>query len=162
MHLDTASSRTLRIVQIHALAFLSGGLLSVMLLLNGALAEYTSPAFASWGAHATGTITALAILLLAATRRKQTWIGGAPVWAFSGGLFGALIVTVTAIAMNSDLSLAGTLAMGLAGQALFGLVADRLGLFGLRVRRVRWHDIAALALVFAGSMAIILSVSQPG
>ncbi len=132
-----------------------------MLLANGALAEYTSPAFASWGAHATGSMTALGILLLAATRRKQNWVGGAPVWAFSGGLFGALIVTVTAIAMNSDLSLAGTLAMGLAGQALFGLVADRLGMFGLPVRRPKWQDIAALALVFAGSVAIILSVSNP-
>lgn len=159
MHFDTAKPRTLRIVQIHALAFFSGGLLSVMLLANGALAEYTSPAFASWGAHATGSVTALVLLLLAATRRKQTWIGGAPVWAFSGGLVGALIVTVTTIAMNSDLSLAGTLAIGLAGQAVFGLVADRLGLFGLPVRKVRWQDIVALALVFAGSMAIILSVS---
>lgn len=147
-------------VKNHAIALLSGGLLSVMLLANGMLAEHTSPAFASLGAHATGAVVALGILSLTSLRKRQVWTGGAPVWAFSGGVFGALIVTVTAIAVNSGLSLAGTLALGLAGQALFGLVADHFGLFGLPVRRIGWRDIAALVLVFGGSVAIILSVAH--
>lgn len=161
MTVETASRTPSGHLRIHVIAFLSGGLLSVMLLANGTLAAQTSAAFASWGAHATGAVVALAVLLLTGLRRRQVWTGRAPLWAFSGGVAGALIVTATVTAANSALSLAGTLALGLAGQALFGLVADRLGLFGLPVRRIGWQDIAALALVVAGSVALILSVAQP-
>lgn len=129
--------------QLHYLiAFLTGGLLAFMLLANSRLAEETTPGFASWAAHASGSVVALLVLSAAATRRRKAWIADAPAWAFTGGVFGALIVAVTAIAVNSPLALAGTLALGLAGQAAFGIVADRFGLFGLPRRAVALRDLA--------------------
>jgi transporter family-2 protein len=62
---------------------------------------------------------------------------------------------LTSTAVNSPLALSGTLALGLAGQVLFSLAADRWGLFGLPKRIPRLKDFAALALIFAGSMIII-------
>ncbi len=138
----------------HVLAFLSGGLLAVMLLLNGTLAAHTNATFSSWAAHASGAALALALLLM--RPRGLVWRGGAPLWAYLGGLSGALTVIVTAMAMNSALALSGTLALGLAGQAAFGLVADRFGLFGLKVRHPGWRAYGALALILAGSGLVIL------
>lgn len=138
----------------HALAFLSGGLLAVMLLLNGTLAGHTTASFSSWVAHGTGALLALGLLLLRPS--GLIWRGGAPSWAYLGGLSGALTVVVTAVAMNSALALSGTLALGLAGQAAFGLFADRFGFLGLKVRKPGWRAYAALVLVLAGSGLIIL------
>jgi transporter family-2 protein len=144
-----------RALLLHLLAFLSGGLLAVMLLLNGTLAATTTPAYSSWVAHGTGAVVALALLLAMSVRNRQVWFGGAPGWAFLGGASGAMTVTLTGIAVNSSLALAGTLAFGLVGQAVFGLLADRFGLFGLPRRRPTSRDFAALALILGGSFLLI-------
>jgi len=142
----------------HGLAFLSGGLLALMLLLNGTLAAATNATFASLAAHGSGAVLALAILLALpkGPAGGPVWRAGAPAWAYLGGISGAVTVIVTALAMNSALALSGTLALGLAGQAAFAALADRLGLFGLPVRRLGWRDLAALALILAGSGLVIL------
>ncbi|MGY6547682.1 MAG: DMT family transporter [Roseinatronobacter sp.] len=143
----------------HALAFASGGLLAVMLLFNGTLAGASNATFASFVAHASGGLVAGLILLVwhraapGSTGPAQT---RAPLWAYLGGLSGALIVIVTTMAMNSALALSGTLALGLAGQAVFAVFADRLGLFGLPVRRISARGLLALGLILAGSGVVIL------
>jgi transporter family-2 protein len=63
---------------------------------------------------------------------------------------------LTSTAVNTPLALAGTLALGLAGQVVFSLAADRWGLFGLPRRKLSLRDIGALALIIAGSALIIL------
>ena len=142
----------------HALAFASGGLLAVMLLLNGAMTAASNATFSSLVAHATGSALALAVLLLwrPAPGGALVWRGGAPLWAYLGGLSGAITVIVTTLAMNSALALSGTLALGLAGQASFALLADRLGLFGLPARPISLRDLAALVLILSGSVLVIL------
>jgi bacterial/archaeal transporter family-2 protein len=49
------------------------------------------------------------------------------------------------------------LALGLAGQVVFGLLADRFGLFGLPRRTPTTQDLGAVALICAGSLLIIFS-----
>lgn len=138
-------------------AFGTGGLLSLMVLFNGTLAFHTTPFFSSVAAHATGTVAALVFLAL----RPRGANGGprpsAPLWAYLGGLSGAVTVILTGSAMNTVLALTGTLALGLAGQVAFSLAADRWGLFGLPRRRPTPRDLAAIALISAGSVAIIFS-----
>ncbi|MNT57922.1 hypothetical protein D3C72_1953300 [compost metagenome] len=63
---------------------------------------------------------------------------------------------LTSFAVNSPLALSGTLALGLAGQVVFSIVADRWGLFGLPMRRPDGRDLAAMTLIIAGSALIIL------
>lgn len=146
----------------HALAFLSGGLLAVMLLFNGTLAGATNATFASLVAHGSGAVVALAVLLVwrPAHGGRLVWRADAPLWAYLGGISGALTVIVTALAMNSALALSGTLALGLAGQAAFALVADRIGLFGLPVRRAGLRGLVALTLILAGSGLVILGGAE--
>ncbi|MGL6481650.1 DMT family transporter [Aeromonas caviae] len=70
-----------------------------------------------------------------ATRRHPILIDptpeAAPPWAWLGGLPGALTVVLAALCLNSPLGMAGTLALLLLGQLLFGALCDGLGWLGL-------------------------------
>jgi bacterial/archaeal transporter family-2 protein len=140
-----------------ALAFASGGILTLMTMFNGAVSLATTPLFASWTAHGIGGVAALGVL--AAVRRRPakaaTPTARAPLWAYLGGLCGAATVVLTSLAVNSALALTGTIALTLAGQAAFALMADRFGLFGLARRTISLRDLAAVALVLAGSGLIL-------
>ena len=140
------------------IAFGTGGLLALMVQFNGALAHYGNSLFSSWTAHATGTVAALLFLFVLPRRRPSSQPRPpAPLWAYFGGLSGAATVVLSSMAVNSPAGLPGTLALGLAGQLLFGLVADGWGLFGLPKRRITFRDFAALTLVLAGSLLILLA-----
>lgn len=141
-----------------AAAFGTGGLLTAMVHLNGELGRYGNALFSSWTAHGTGTVAALLMLALLYRRPAAGAPAkpSAPLWAYLGGISGAITVMLTSVSVNSPVALSGTLALGLAGQVAFSLAADRWGLFGLPVRRPGGRDFAALALVVAGSLLIIL------
>ena len=157
------ASKPRRLNPLHLLAaFGTGGLLTLMVDLNGQLGHYGDALFASWAAHGTGTMAAVALLaaLWALRRGAGTAEAGeakprAPLWAYLGGISGAVTVVLTAMTVNSPLALSGTLALGLAGQVAFSLAADRWGLFGLPRRRPEWRDAAALGLIVVGSGLII-------
>lgn len=140
------------------LAFGSGGLLTLMVDFNGLVGLHGGALYSSWVAHGTGTVAAIVFLALLRFA-PQVEVGidkpHAPLWAYLGGVSGAVTVMLTSTTVNSPLALSGTLALGLAGQVLFSLAADRWGLFGLPKRIPRLKDFAALALIFAGSMIII-------
>lgn len=140
-----------------AAAFGTGGLLSLMVLFNGTLAAHTTPFFSSLAAHATGTVAALVLLAVMPRAPGSAPRPAAPLWAYLGGLSGAITVILTGAAMNTALALTGTLALGLAGQVAFSLAADRWGLFGLPRRSPTARDLAAVALITGGSLAIIFS-----
>jgi bacterial/archaeal transporter family-2 protein len=136
-------------------AFATGGLMTLMISLNGEMARYTTPLFSSLAAHGTGTVAAVVFMLF--LRRGGTAAAGgrAPLWAYLGGICGAVTVMMSGVTVNTALALSGTLALGLVGQVLFGLAADRWGLFGMLRRMPSLRDMAALGLILAGSILII-------
>lgn len=154
-----SSSSALRPAPLHLLlAFASGGLLTLMVDFNGLVGLYGGAMYSSWVAHGTGTVAALIFLALLRLAPRSAGVAEkprAPLWAYLGGVSGALTVTLTSTTVNTPLALSGTLALGLAGQVLFSLAADRWGLFGLPKSIPRLKDFAALGLIFAGSMIII-------
>ena len=58
--------------------------------------------------------------------------------------------------LNSPLGMAGTLALLLLGQLLFGALCDGLGWLGLARRRPSGKDALAALLVLAGALLIVL------
>ena len=136
----------------------TGGLLTLMVLFNGALAGFTTPFFASLAAHGTGSVAAAIALITLHKMPNTKTTGRAPLWAYLGGISGAVTVMLTSITVNSVLALSGTLALGLAGQVVFGLLADRFGLLGMQRRTPTLRDIGALGLIIAGSLLIIFAV----
>lgn len=142
-----------------AAAFGAGALLSLMVLFNGTLAAYGSLLFASFVPHFTGTIAAIAVLLILRPRRATKI--RPPTWAYLGGVSGGVTVMLTSYTVNTALALSGTIALGLAGQMIFSLIADMRGLFGLPKRRPTARDLSALGLITAGSMILIFFGSTP-
>ncbi|TPW32602.1 EamA-like transporter family protein [Martelella alba] len=144
-------------------AFASGGLLAAMTHMNGLVAHYGNPLFASFVAHGAGTIAAIIFLgLIFAFSGKRRPAGTAPRlkapwWAYLGGISGAATVILASLSVNSPLALSGTIALGLAGQVIFSLAADRWGLFGLPARKLDLRDFLTVALILGGSVAVILA-----
>ncbi|MEJ6397147.1 DMT family transporter [Yoonia sp. 208BN28-4] len=134
-------------------AFATGGLLSLMVLFNGTLAQFGSLYFASFVPHLTGSVAALALLLV--LRPKKASTGRPPWWAYLGGISGAVTVMLTSATLNSALALSGTIALGLAGQMIFSLIADKWGMMGLPQRDPTARDFTAMALIIAGSLILI-------
>lgn len=156
-------SQTQRPNPLHLLAaFASGGLLTLAIFVNGEAGRLGGTLFSSWLAHGVGTVVAVAVLALiwrrerAATKIAESQHGKAPLWAYLGGIFGAVTVMLTSTAVNSPLALAGTLALGLAGQVVLSLAADYWGLLGLARRRLDLRDAGAVILIAGGSLLIIL------
>ena len=148
-----------RMNPLYVLAALGAGcLLTLMVHLNGEAGRFGGGLFASWLAHGTGTIAAVLLLIFMPGQRGPAILkrSGAPWWAYLGGASGAATVICTLIAVNTPLGLAGTLALGLAGQVVFSLAADKLGLFGLPKRAATARDAAAVLLIAGGSLLIIL------
>ena len=138
-------------------ALVTGGLLSFMVMLNGLMSSYTTPFFSSLAAHGTGTIAAAIALAILWRKRPARTGGRAPLWAYAGGLSGAVTVMLTSTTVNSPLALTGTLALGLAGQVVLGLICDRFGLLGMARRDPTKRDMAALVFVLAGALMIIFA-----
>ncbi|WP_342076377.1 DMT family transporter [Yoonia sp. SS1-5] len=134
-------------------AFGTGGLLTLMVLFNGTLAQFGSLFFSSWVPHLTGTVAALAFLAVLRPKRASTV--RAPLWAYLGGISGGVTVMLTSASMNSALALSGTIALGLAGQMTFSLFADMRGLFGLPQRTPQMRDYSAFGLIILGSLILI-------
>ncbi|MEJ8676148.1 DMT family transporter [Chromobacterium amazonense] len=148
-----AVSRLLKDYGPSLLALLAGALLALMIHCNSQLSSFSNPLSASWLAHGIGMLTAL--LLWMANRRASPGTTSAPRWAYLGGMPGALVVALAAITVNSPLAMSGTLALGMAGQLLFGLLSDHFGGFGMPRRRLSLNDVLALLLALSGCAILI-------
>ena len=135
-------------------AFATGGLLTLMVWFNGTLAVTGSLLFASWVPHVTGSILAIVVLLFLRPKKAKP-TAKIPWWAYLGGISGALTVMLTSATMSTALAISGTIALGLAGQMVFSLVADKWGMMGLPQRNPTRRDMLALALILAGSVVLV-------
>ena len=145
------------------LALTAGVVLAMMIDRNSALARHSSPLFASWVAHGIGAAASLLAVVAWAVASRRVSDGSpasstrGPLWAYFGGIPGAMTVLLAAITVNGPLGLAGTLALVLVGQMIFGMTADGFGWLGMARRTFTRRDLIAAALVIAGSAMIILS-----
>lgn len=167
MHTDKLlHSRRLRVIVTGRstdwlLAIAGGLLLALMINYNSLLAKDTTPVFASWVAHGLGAVAALALVVLhSKVFRPVSKVRGqrpvkAPLWTYLGGIPGAFTVILAAITVNSSLKLAGSIALMLGGQALFGVVSDHFGLFGMPKRRIIASDFLVALAILAGSALIV-------
>ncbi|SDG53400.1 DMT family transporter [Alloyangia pacifica] len=146
-------------------ALCAGALLTLMLLSNGMMAAHTTPIFASLTAHGVGSVVAALLLLVFWIRwpaRRRGASGRAPIWAYLGGISGALTVIISTVVVNSSLALTGTMALGLAGQVVLALLFDCFGALGLERRLPRRNDLLALASIIVGTLLIIFARGNAG
>jgi transporter family-2 protein len=92
-----------------------------------------------------GTIVLIAIV---AVRREGNLLAvrGAPLWMLTGGLIGAVFVTVTLLAAPR-LGVTALVVATLAGQVTAGLLIDTFGWFGIEPKPIEPRRLIGLALV---------------
>lgn len=141
------------------LAIMSGVLLTLMIMSNSYLSQFTSPLKASWLTHGVGAVFSFAVFMLFRLRNKHVVLKGkTSIISYLAGIPGAFTVLLAAITVNSPLSLSGSIVLMLVGQVVFGLVIDYFGFFGLRVKgkRIDTSDLIVSALFILGSTLIVL------
>lgn len=146
---------------------LSGGvLLALMVHYNSLLAQDTSPVLASWIAHGVGAVSSLVFILihlrLSSIRKKETNLPRKdfPFWFYLGGVPGIFTVILAAIVVNSKLAMAGSIALMLVGQVVFGIFSDCFGWFGMPKKRIVLTDFLVTLCILFGSAMIIFGRGQ--
>ena len=86
---------------------------------------------------------------------RQSWSGYAaaarqPVWLWTGGVLGALIVLSITFA-GARIGTTGTVALLITGNLAAALTIDRFGWFGLEKIGLHWYRIVGIVLLAAGA-----------
>lgn len=133
-----------------ALPFIAGTLIPLQTGINGQLARSLSSALtAAFISFFVGTIALLCVVLIQrdipalGTLRNLSW------WHYSGGLLGAIYITVAAFAAPRTGAIL-FMALILAGQLAMALMLDHFGWAGFRENPVSASKIAGLLLIVGG------------
>ena len=137
-------------------AIASGGLLAVMIFLNGELARYTSPVWSSLIAHFVGIFGSWFLWRsMSHSKKLFPYSSDAPMWSYFGGVCGAMIVVIANITVNSSIGLVGSLSLMILGQTAFAILFDFKGWFGMEKRNLYLSDFLQVSCILAGSLLII-------
>jgi transporter family-2 protein len=142
------SGGTALAVTVTALAGVAG---SVQVAVMGRFGERVGTLEAFGFATALTALLAFAALLVA--RRSVAGYGEAfeaPVWMWSGGIWG-FIVVLTITFVTPRLGATATIGLLIAGQLAMGAVIDRFGLFGLEQIPLGWPRLLGIALLAVGA-----------
>lgn len=137
------------------LTLLAGCLMPVQPAVNATLAQaMDSPYLASFFSFLTGTV-GLGLMCLAL---RLDWpagrvLVGLPWWNWTGGLMGALFVTMTIVAVPR-IGAMSVMAILVTGQMLMSLVMDHFGWLGIPAQPVTLPRIAGAVLLLAGVVLI--------
>src|SRR5918997_2477271 len=101
-----------------------------------------------------GGTTALVGLALALFAARPEATGRAVLCAVASGLLGAFILGSIVLAANRG-GLAQTLSLVIASQLVFGLVVDRLGVFGPAAQGIGVLKVLGIALILAGGVLVV-------
>ncbi|KAA3644769.1 MAG: DMT family transporter [Chloroflexi bacterium] len=138
-------------------AVASGGLLAITIFFNGELARHSSPTWSSLIAHFIGIFGGWFLWRLVSQSKKLfPYSADAPRWSYFGGIFGALIVVIANITVNSSIGLVGSLSLMILGQTCFAILFDYKGWFGMEKRNLYFSDFGQISFILAGSLLIIL------
>jgi transporter family-2 protein len=139
------------------LALAAGALLPFQTGVNARLAHFVeSPVRAALVSFVVGTIVLLVLsVAILKPLPSGSKLGGAPWWAWVGGVLGAFYVAVTVVSAPR-VGAATLIAALVAGQMVASLVVDHFGWVGFPVHHVSAGRIGGLALLFAGVLLVRL------
>lgn len=129
------------------IALITGILISVMISINGVLAQQYGVFPATVIIHAVGVVFAL--LVCAVKRVKPFPRSGSPWWFYLGGVIG-ILTTVFNIFAFGRISMTSIVALTLLGQTVASIVVDATGWFGMTRRPFRKLSLIGLVFCLAG------------
>ena len=139
----------------YPLAFITGVIISVMVIFNTALGEATTNEVSITVNQIVG-IAALSIVMLSFrnSRTVNPPRSKAPWYLWGGGLFGLVVITCNYFSVRG----AGTtiaMAAAVFGQCLMGMIMDITGLMGMKKRKVGGWKALGAAVSFAGILIML-------
>ncbi len=137
-----------------AYAALGGGLIAVMIFINGILASHIGDYNSSLIAHLAGILSTA--LLLFSKKEKLKYSKNVSLVYYSAGLFGIFIVVFNNICFKA-LGVSLTLAIGLLGQAVISIIIDTYGIMGLEKVPFENKKLIGLAIIFLGIYLMTIS-----
>ena len=136
------------------LVLFAGGMVALQAPTNVMLARAGgSPVLAALISFAVGTAALLAVWLASGNRPGAAPFAALPWYAWLGGTYGAIYVTVAAFAAPR-LGLASLITIGIAGQILMALWLDHIGALGLAREPVSLARVGGAVLVVAGVVLV--------
>jgi transporter family-2 protein len=132
-------------------AFVAGLGAAMQIAVQGRLADRVGSIEALAVASVVGGIGALVVLLVA-RRSAHGLIEGVsgPKWLLLGGMMSTLIILAITVA-GPRIGVVATTAVLIAAQFGFGVIIDRLGLFGVEQLPLSWTRVAGVVLLLAGA-----------
>jgi transporter family-2 protein len=135
-----------------ASAVIIGLLITIMVTFNGILSTYTDSYQSLLIIHIMGLITVIIILI---TKKQTLKVSkNIPIYLFSGGLIGVLVVFLNNLCFNA-LGASLTLSLGVFGQLILASFIDHYGLFGLDVYKFKKKKILGFGIILLGLVAMI-------
>ncbi len=133
---------------------LVGGLIAIMVSVNGQLSVYTTVYFSAAVAHlvAAGGSFLLTLIYPDGSERKKKL----PIYFYLTGILGAIIIVLNNVTFKA-LGVSITVALMLLGQMLASLVIDSLGLFNMEKVSTGKEKIPGLVIIIIGIIMIMLS-----
>ncbi|HMC91937.1 MAG TPA: DMT family transporter [Allosphingosinicella sp.] len=135
-------------------AFVSGGFIALQAPTNALLARGVGSAVnAAFVSFLVGSLALLAVALALGARPTAGAMRALPWYAWTGGLYGAVFVTMAAWAAPR-LGVTMFLAAAIAGQLALALFLDRMGAFGLARADIGPMRLLGVVLVLAGVVLV--------
>jgi transporter family-2 protein len=122
-------------------------LIAIMIGLNGTLSNYLGNYSSSLVVHVIGLVTISLLLII--KKNKIIFKKEVPLYIYSGGAIGLIIVLFNNITFNS-LGISLTVALGLLGQSIASIVVDSYGLFNMKIVKFNKKKILGLMLISIG------------
>ncbi|MCJ7689293.1 MAG: DMT family transporter [Clostridiaceae bacterium] len=135
-----------------ASAVFIGILIAIMVTFNGILANYTDSYQSLLIIHIVGLIAVIIILIF--KKQKFKLSKNIPIYLFSGGLIGVLVVFLNNLCFNA-LGASLTLSLGVFGQLILASFIDHYGLFGLDIYKFKKKKIVGFFIISLGLVTMI-------
>ena len=132
-----------------------GGAVAAQGPINAELSKHAGSAvFASFVSFAIGTLVLVPVLLLFGVGTSELLAASSsPWWAWTGGFYGAFLVTLSVIAIPR-IGVAPWIGALIAGQLSMALAYDHFGAFNQIARSITWERLAGVALLLLGAWLI--------
>jgi bacterial/archaeal transporter family-2 protein len=129
------------------ISLLIGAITSVMILLNGTLADGYGNFSSAILIHVVGLLAIILVCIISKTKFKLQ--RGIPIYLYSAGCIGVFTVLFTNMSYV-NLGVALTLSLGLFGQSIFSVFVDHFGLFGMNKTKFNPKKLIGLGVIIAG------------
>lgn len=124
-----------------------GALISIMIMINGTLANILGNYTSTIIIHIIGLITVMIILFISKARFKVDKT--IPIYLYSAGAIGVFTVLFNNLSF-SVLGVSLTLALGLLGQSITSILIDHFGLLGMKAVKFKKKKFIGLTLIILG------------